>query len=86
MLCFRFCVSTFEASPSESEISLSEGCAGTCVSRSSRFSVKGCNQSGLALDPLRPSRFLCALNHGLFASVSRMHASVDASDSPEDFD
>ena len=48
ILRFRFCVSTFEASPSESEISLSEGCAGTCVSRSSGFSVKGCNQSGMS--------------------------------------
>ena len=41
ILCFCFCVSTFEASPSESAISLSEECAGTCVSRSSRLSVEG---------------------------------------------
>ena len=34
VLLFR--VSTFEASPSESEISLSEECAGTCVCKSSR--------------------------------------------------
>ena len=44
-LCFRFCVSTFETSPSESEFSLSEECASTCVSRSSRLTVKGCNQT-----------------------------------------
>ena len=30
-----------------SGISLSEECAGTCVSRSSRLSLKGCNQSGM---------------------------------------
>ena len=42
-----FLYPTFEASPSEFEISLSKGCAGTYVSRSSRFSVKGCNQSGM---------------------------------------
>ena len=42
-----FFLSTFEASPSESEISLSEECASTCVSRSSRLSVKGCNESGM---------------------------------------
>ena len=44
-LCFRFCVSTFEASPSESEFSLSEECASTSVSRSSRFTAMGCNQT-----------------------------------------
>ena len=46
-LCFRYCVSTFEASPSESEITLSEECASTRASRSSRFSVKGCHQTGM---------------------------------------
>ena len=45
ILCCRFCVSTFVASPSESEFSLSEECASTCASRSSRLTVKGCNQT-----------------------------------------
>ena len=48
-LCFRYCVSTFEASPSESEIALSEECASTCASRSSRLTVKGCYQHRNAL-------------------------------------
>ena len=42
-----FCVSTFEASPSESEFSLSEERASTCVSKSSGLSVKDCNQTGM---------------------------------------
>ena len=47
ILCFSLCVTTFEASLSESGFSLSEECAGTCASRSSRLSVKGCYQSGM---------------------------------------
>ena len=62
ILCFRFCVPTFEESPSEFEIALSQERADTCVSRSSKFSAKGCNQSGLSYVryPPRESRFLCA--------------------------
>ena len=44
-LCFSFDVSTLEASPSESEFSLSEECASTCASKSSRLTVKGWNQT-----------------------------------------
>ena len=43
----RFCVSTFEGTPSGSEFSLSEECASTCVCRTSRLSVKGCNKAGM---------------------------------------
>ena len=42
-----FCVSTSEASPSESEFVLSEESASKCASRSSRLTVKGCNQTGM---------------------------------------
>ena len=75
--CASVFVSTFEASPSESEISLSEECAGTYVSRSSRLSGKGGNQSGMPC--VGSSSFisssLCA--EPRFpepASVFRMHA------------
>ena len=47
ILCFHFCITTFEASPSESEFSLSDECTSTYISRSSRSTVKGCNQSGI---------------------------------------
>ena len=81
ILCFRFCIPTFETSPSESEISLSEGCASTCISRSSRLTVKDCDQSGMPC--VGSSLYICCmLVHGfpwpacqdLSASVSRMHA------------
>ena len=60
-LCFRFCVSTFEASPSRIEFSLAEECASACVSRFSRLTVKCCYQSGMPCvgSSLFVSSFVC---------------------------
>ena len=67
-----FCVSTFEASHSESEFSFSKECADTCVSRSPRLSVKGCNQSGMPCvgSSLFISSSLCADSRFPEASLS----------------
>ena len=66
---------------SESEFSLSEECASTCASRSSRLTVKGCNQTGMpcigSSSCVSSSWFTVPRGsacHDLSASVSRMHA------------
>ena len=68
---FLFCIPTFEAPPSESEISLSEECASTCISRSSRSSVKRCSQTRMPCvgsSLFLSSEKMCVLGHGFFVA------------------